>query len=175
MGRRTRTDSQLNMSWTVAPAKARRNSFLLDECANETIVLVTDVPMFAPMTIGMAVFTDRTESERNCDADDVTSSERQIKSTLTIGSDHGDHYRGGRRWTLNQNRGQHSNHDANHGILEQLILLEHLAGGFSTQKSKRRCQKIEWADEQVEQQQKGTCFGDRKQHSMKLSGASKVC
>ena len=55
------TLSQLNMSWTVAPAKARRKSFLFVICPIETIVLVTEVPMLAPITIGMASCTVKTE------------------------------------------------------------------------------------------------------------------
>ena len=51
------TASQLNMSWTVAHAKALLNSSLSAICVKETIVLVTEVPMLAPMIIGMAVFT----------------------------------------------------------------------------------------------------------------------
>ena len=59
-GRRTITDNQLNISWTVAPAKARRNSSRSPDWARDTTVLVTDVPMFAPMMIGMAGRTSRT-------------------------------------------------------------------------------------------------------------------
>ena len=55
------TDSQLNISCTVAPAKARRNSLRSAACASETMVLVTDVPMLAPITIGMAGSTSKTE------------------------------------------------------------------------------------------------------------------
>ena len=60
-GSSTMTDSQLNMSWTVAPAKARRNWFLSADCAMDTMVLVTDVPMLAPITMGMAGRTSMTE------------------------------------------------------------------------------------------------------------------
>jgi len=58
------TLSQLNMSWTVAPANARLNSFRLPDCAMETIVLVTLVPIFAPMIIGMAGPTSITEEKK---------------------------------------------------------------------------------------------------------------
>ena len=51
------TDSQLNMSWTVAQAKALLNSSLSDIWVKETMVLVTEVPMLAPMIMGMAVLT----------------------------------------------------------------------------------------------------------------------
>lgn len=39
---------------TTAPLKALRNSLRLVEWASDTSVLVTVVPMFAPMMIGMA-------------------------------------------------------------------------------------------------------------------------
>ena len=64
-GSNTSTDSQLKMSWTTAPAKARRNSFRSLTWANETMVLVTVVPTFAPITIGMAGFTGRTDKINN--------------------------------------------------------------------------------------------------------------
>lgn len=86
-GRRISTDSQLKKSWTVAPAKALevkehglkrvpgadcgaslishrvylRNSFRSPACITATIVLVTDVPMLAPMMIGTADWTSSTE------------------------------------------------------------------------------------------------------------------
>ena len=64
-GRNMITDSQLNMSWTTAPAKARRNSFRSAACARETMVLVTDVPMLAPITIGIAGSTCKTTKIHN--------------------------------------------------------------------------------------------------------------
>merc|ERR1719238_1135894 len=57
IGRRTRTERKLNMSWTVAAAKARRNSSRSVDCASATIVEVTDVPMLAPMMSEMACLT----------------------------------------------------------------------------------------------------------------------
>ena len=65
-GRRINTESQLKQSWTVAPAKARLKSFLLVIWPIDTIVLVTDVPMLAPITIGMASFTVNTEKKNTC-------------------------------------------------------------------------------------------------------------
>ena len=59
-GKRTMTESQLNMSWTVAAANARRNSLRSPIWVNETIVLVTEVPILAPITIGIATLTERT-------------------------------------------------------------------------------------------------------------------
>ena len=53
-GSRTRTLSQLKKSWTVAPAIARRNSSGRVMWPIETIVLVTVVPMLAPMMTGTA-------------------------------------------------------------------------------------------------------------------------
>lgn len=89
-GRRTSTDSQLKKSWTVAPANALkaqqttcehvarflwsflspvalvylRNSFLSPACITATMVLVTDVPMLAPMMIGTADWTSSTEEQK---------------------------------------------------------------------------------------------------------------
>ena len=53
-GSRIKTAIQLKKSCTVAPAKALWNSSRRVTWASETRVLVTDVPMFAPMTMGMA-------------------------------------------------------------------------------------------------------------------------
>ena len=58
--KRVMTVSQLNMSCTVAAAKARRNSFRLPICVNDTNVLVTEVPTLAPMIIGIAAGTSKT-------------------------------------------------------------------------------------------------------------------
>ena len=60
IGNRTSTVSQLKISWTVAPAKALRKSSLLVICPIDTMVLVTEVPMLAPITIGKASLTVRT-------------------------------------------------------------------------------------------------------------------
>ena len=53
----TITASTLKKSWTVEAAKERRNSLLRLRCAIDTIVLVTDVQIFAPITIGIALPT----------------------------------------------------------------------------------------------------------------------
>ena len=63
-GTRVSTDNQLNMSWTVAQAKALLNSFLSDIWAKETMVLVTEVPILAPMIMGMAVLTGTSAATR---------------------------------------------------------------------------------------------------------------
>ena len=54
------TASQLNISCTVAPPKALRNSFLSPDWAMDTMVFVTDVPILEPMMIGMAGLTSIT-------------------------------------------------------------------------------------------------------------------
>ena len=59
-GRRMNTVSQLNMSCTVAPAKALLNSPLSEICPMATMVLVTEVPMLAPISMGMDVLMSRT-------------------------------------------------------------------------------------------------------------------
>ena len=56
---RTMTEHQLNMSCTVAPEKARLTVSLSLTCVIATRVLVTDVPMLAPMTMGTAMWTSR--------------------------------------------------------------------------------------------------------------------
>jgi len=52
------------MSCTVAPPNARLNSFLFPDMDMETIVLVTEVPILAPMMIGTASFTGMTEKNK---------------------------------------------------------------------------------------------------------------
>ncbi len=47
------TERKLNMSCIVAAAKARRNSFRSVACPSEMSVDVDEVPMLAPMTMGM--------------------------------------------------------------------------------------------------------------------------
>lgn len=61
-GSKISTVSQLNMSCTVAPAKALLYSFLLVIWPIDTMVLVTEVPILAPMMTGMAFFTGITEN-----------------------------------------------------------------------------------------------------------------
>ena len=63
-GNKNTTHNKLNISWTVAPANARRNWFLSAIWPIATIVLVTDVPMLAPIVIGMAVRTVKTTEMR---------------------------------------------------------------------------------------------------------------
>ena len=59
-GRRTATERKLNISWTVAPAKARSSSSPSPRCPIETMVFVTEVPMLAPMMTKMASLTSMT-------------------------------------------------------------------------------------------------------------------
>lgn len=54
------TVSQLKQSCTVAPAKALRNSSRLPTWPIDTMVLVTEVPMLAPMMMKMAALTGTT-------------------------------------------------------------------------------------------------------------------
>ena len=67
IGRRMITDSQLNMSCTVAPAKALLNSFLSITWVNATSVFVTEVPMLAPITMNMAGLMSMTTNRNNTD------------------------------------------------------------------------------------------------------------
>lgn len=60
-GNNTMTHNKLNISCTVAPAKALRNWFLSPICPIATMVLVTLVPIFAPITIGIAGRTSNTK------------------------------------------------------------------------------------------------------------------
>lgn len=55
MENKIRTVHQLNMSCTVAAEKASSNSFLFPIWVMATKVLVTEVPMLAPMIMGMAM------------------------------------------------------------------------------------------------------------------------
>ena len=57
IGSKIETAKTLKKSWTVAAANARLNSADWRTCPNETSVLVTVVPMLAPMTIGTACST----------------------------------------------------------------------------------------------------------------------
>ena len=132
--KRTITESQLNMSfknklrnevqekkidtlyiskivspWTVAAAKALRNSLRSPICVSETIVFVTDVPIFAPIIIGMAVGTSRT---KKCGKNNQLFHYRIIfghvragcepYDSLTIGRNHADNNGRWRRRRLNE-------------------------------------------------------------------------
>jgi hypothetical protein len=54
---KTMTESQLNMSWTVAAAKALLKASLAPALVIDTIVLVTEVPTFEPNIIGIVFLT----------------------------------------------------------------------------------------------------------------------
>lgn len=58
-GRKMTTETRLKKSCTVAAAKARRNSLPSRTWPRETRVLVMVVPIFAPITMGMAMPTGR--------------------------------------------------------------------------------------------------------------------
>merc|ERR1711892_839450 len=57
MTTKIKADSQLNMSCTLAQAKAFLNCSLSPAWVKATMILVTLVPMLAPMIMGMAVLT----------------------------------------------------------------------------------------------------------------------
>ena len=65
MGSMIATLNKLNISCTVAPANALRNSFLSAICPMATMVLVTEVPIFDPMMIGIAGRTSKTETDNH--------------------------------------------------------------------------------------------------------------
>ena len=73
------TASQLNISCTVAPAKALLNSSLLVICPIDTIVFVTDVPMLAPITMGIDVCTVSTETIKTGIKQQGPSSQKNTK------------------------------------------------------------------------------------------------
>lgn len=144
IGRRTMTASQLNMSWTVAPANARRKSPTSVIWPMETSVFVTEVPMLAPITIGIACLTSKTEKNRWTIYWDYTSifelrvdheSLRGFRrfwlwlysSSLTIGCYHADDNGRAGWWTLNQNRRQDPDHHATDWITQKFVVTEHLS------------------------------------------------
>ncbi len=57
------TAHQLNMSWTVAAAKARLNVSLSPAWVMATRVLVTEVPMLEPMMMYTASSGDKTATD----------------------------------------------------------------------------------------------------------------
>ncbi|CSA26628.1 Uncharacterised protein [Vibrio cholerae] len=63
-GRKISTARRLKKSWMVALAKARRNSSLQRIWPRLTRVLVTVVPILAPITIGIAVSTGNPPATR---------------------------------------------------------------------------------------------------------------
>mmetsp|Transcript_5006 Transcript_5006/g.10059 ORF Transcript_5006/g.10059 Transcript_5006/m.10059 type:complete len:208 (-) Transcript_5006:166-789(-) len=60
IGRSTRTAKRLKQSCTVAAAKANLSSSAFPRKPMDTIVLVTEVPMLAPMMMKIAILTSRT-------------------------------------------------------------------------------------------------------------------
>ena len=118
----------------MAAANALRNSLRSPIWVNETMVFVTDVPMLAPIIIGMATRTVRTakiKPNEDCDDESVSvngMAERESELIiLTIGRHHTDNNgrRSGR--TLYQDGGQYANHDSDDGILQQIALLENFS------------------------------------------------
>lgn len=57
MGSSRKTDTQLNISCTVAPAKDLLNTSRSVYWPIATMVFVTEVPIFAPIIIGIACMT----------------------------------------------------------------------------------------------------------------------
>ena len=88
MGSRMKTQDQLNMSWTVAPANDLRKVAGSVDWVKDTMVLVTEVPMLAPMMIGIDCFTDSTIEGKQFIIYKLASIEEN--SSLTLSSDHGD-------------------------------------------------------------------------------------
>mmetsp|Transcript_68764 Transcript_68764/g.143607 ORF Transcript_68764/g.143607 Transcript_68764/m.143607 type:complete len:208 (-) Transcript_68764:230-853(-) len=83
MGKRSPTDIRLNMSCTVAPAKALSNSNRSPAWPIDTMVLVTVVPMLAPMMMGTAGRTWSPPAETKATTMDVLVEE---DCTITVAS-----------------------------------------------------------------------------------------
>lgn len=117
IGRRAMTVSQLNISWTVAAANAKPNSFRFEACIKETMVFVIEVPMLAPITIGIAFRTEITLFMRKKQKWKFKKEEEEKRrETLTAGRNHGDH-NGSWCWrTLHQNGDQNSDHQTDNWI-----------------------------------------------------------
>jgi hypothetical protein len=74
-GNRTRTARTLKKSWTIAADNASLNSILRLICVRETKIFVTDVPMLAPMMMGMALATFRAPPATSPTTMDVVNDE----------------------------------------------------------------------------------------------------
>ena len=70
------------MSWIVAPPKARRNSLRLPDCARDTMVLVTEVPMLAPMMMKMDGGTGKTVIQERQERRDRRKIELKVKHEI---------------------------------------------------------------------------------------------
>lgn len=101
-GRSKATAKKLKKSWTVAAAKARLNSADARRCARDTSVLVTVVPMLAPMISG-----------------------HRLLDTQCLTGDEPDDHRGTGRRRLNQDGSQDPDEQAGQRVVdvgEQLLL-----------------------------------------------------
>lgn len=65
MGSSRKTDTQLNISCTVAPAKDLLNTSRSVYWPIATMVFVTEVPIFAPIIIGIACMTVNATKKQN--------------------------------------------------------------------------------------------------------------
>ena len=70
-------------NWPVAPAKALLKTFLSVDCVIATRVLVTVVPMFAPMIMGMPCWTVTTETQTQ-DMSNNSNIEYEINNVQTV-------------------------------------------------------------------------------------------
>jgi hypothetical protein len=57
IGKKTKTDKILKISWTIAAGKAFENSFSTEKCPKEATRHVIVVPILAPIIIGTALDT----------------------------------------------------------------------------------------------------------------------
>ena len=77
---------------TVAPEKARSSSRRSPACAMDTMVFVTDVPMLAPIMMGIAYFTetwpaqDRRQNADHQTCNGIVHNSKQV--TRTFASQH---------------------------------------------------------------------------------------
>jgi hypothetical protein len=83
-GNSTRTARKLKKSWTIEAENDRRNSALRFRCASETRMQVTEVPIFAPMIMGMAPLTVNAPPPTMVTTIEVVAEELWITPVVTI-------------------------------------------------------------------------------------------
>ena len=105
------------MSCTVAAAKARRNSSRCDACMSETMVLVTEVPMLAPMMMGIACLTRITGGD---EAPVELALGAFRCALLTVRTDHRHDDGRGRGGGLDQDRDEDTDHESDDGVAQQV-------------------------------------------------------
>ena len=91
------------------------NSSLSCICVKETMVLVTLVPMLAPMIMGMAVLTGTSAATR------PTMMEVEVEEDW---EGHGEVNYVENGINLHKHCDQHPNHDTHYGVVEQVGVLE---------------------------------------------------